>query len=310
MSWSYTETYASGSNGTIGKDGEESFQIRVQGDETDNADDPAAMMTWVLLQGIFGPVSQLGNIINRFSYERIAPMTWLVNGIYRNPAMDRQTGDAMFAFTTGGATQHITNSIQTVGAYTSGNGTPTNHKNAIGVTGSGQVTGVDIIVPQFAFETTHNLPIESVSGQYIAMLKNATGTVNSDSVTFSMDDMALSVQPGELLLMNARGKKRQFFGDWEITLSWSVSPNVTNVQIGDITVSRKNGWDYLWCEYAPTADTNANALAYTPRNVYVEQVYQYGPLGPVVPITMRPSGLNVPPWMQNSVNTNTGGALL
>ena len=86
--------------------------------------------------------------------------------------------DSRFAFETAGGSQHITQSIATIGSYSAASGQATpDFKGAIGVTSSG-VQGVDITVPVFNFTETHYKQSSLVTVEYQDKLFRLTGKVN------------------------------------------------------------------------------------------------------------------------------------
>jgi hypothetical protein len=180
-----------------------------------------------------------------------------------------QTDGNVFAFDTGGGTQHITQSLQTIGTHAPPGKTAPDFKGAIGVTAD-SVEGVDIAVPVYHFTETHYLPDVSVTQAYKATLFNLTGKVNNAAFR--------GFAAGECLFLGAAGAKRGS-GDWEITFRFAVSPNMTNLTVGDITGISKKGWEYLWVRYADAEDTAAKALVKRPIAAYVEKVYGYGDFG-------------------------------
>ena len=177
-----------------------------------------------------------------------------------------ETGDSSYQFDTGGGTQHITQSLQTVGRYAPSGKTAPDFQGAIGVTHD-NVEGVDITVPVYNFSETHYIASSLVTGAYKATLFYLTGKVNNAAFR--------GFAAGEVLFLGASGSKRGE-EDWEITFKFAASPNVTNLTIGEITGVSKKGWEYLWVRYADDEDTAAKVLVKKPIAVYVEQVYPYG----------------------------------
>jgi len=174
-----------------------------------------------------------------------------------------EVGESSFAFDTGGGTQHITQSLATVGSYAPAGKTAPDFKGAIGVTHD-NVEGVDITVPVYNFSETHYIPDAEVNkAAYFAL----TGKVNNAPFK--------GLAAGECLFLGASGSKRGE-DDWEITFRFAASPNRTNIQIGNITVASKKGWEYLWVRYADTEDAGSNTLVKQPVAVYVEKVYEEG----------------------------------
>ena len=177
-----------------------------------------------------------------------------------------ETGDSTFSFDTGGGTQHLTQSIQTVGRY-SNSGTPPDFKGAIGVTHD-SVEGVDITVPVFNFSETHYLPASQVTNSYKGKLFRLTGTVNNAAFR------GLAI--GECLFLGASGSQRGTGEDWEITFRFAGSQNKTGLTVGDITGIDKKGWEYLWVRYDDIDDDESKTIVKQPMAAYVEKVYEDG----------------------------------
>ena len=176
------------------------------------------------------------------------------------------TDESTFAFDTGGGTQHITQSKQTIAKYPAGSAP--DFKGAIGVTND-SVEGVDITVPVYHFSETHYLPDTTVTPAYRLTIFQLTGRVNVGAFK--------GFNAGEVLFLGASGARRGY-GDWEITFRFAASPNVNNLTIGDITGIDKKGWEYLWVRYADSEDQTAKALVKKPLAVYIERVYDDGDL--------------------------------
>ena len=84
-----------------------------------------------------------------------------------------------------------------------------------------------------------------------------------------------------MLFLGASGTKRskKASAPWEITFRFAVSPNQSGLEVGDVKVSRKYGWDYLWVRYADKAAENGKNVVKKPVAAYVEQVYPAGDFG-------------------------------
>jgi len=175
-----------------------------------------------------------------------------------------ETGDSSFSFDTGGGSQHITNSIQTVHSYPNP-GAPS-FDGAINVTDDG-VQGVDITVPVYNFSETHILSDATVTTGYKYTLFSLTGKTNNDSFK--------GFAPGECLFLGAAGSKRGE-GDWEVHFKFAASLNANDITIGSITGIVKKGWEYLWVRYKDKKDSATNIPVKVPASVYVEQVYKEG----------------------------------
>jgi len=274
------ETWSSGS-GSLGRSAGDVYSAIVTGTAADNADDPTTAVLFAIQY--FAVVSSAGNTLADFHRERIAPFAWLFTAVYESPTGEsRQTNDATFSFTTGGGTQHITHAIKTVQRYGILGGDPIpDPQGAIGATVD-SVDGVDIHVSTFDFKTTFYVPVSMMSNTYMSNLFSTSNHVNSDTVTFNIRGLQISFKPGELLFLNGDGSERKGFGDYEITLNWSAQPNKQNFMIGDIPVESKDGWDYLWVKYSPDVDSSGNFLIQKPIAVYIDQVYERGPLSILV----------------------------
>jgi len=180
-----------------------------------------------------------------------------------------EPGDSIFSFDTGGGTQHITQSKDTVSTHAASGTTAPDFQGAIGVTADG-VEGVDITVPVYQFSETHYFPNSAVTGAYKGALFSLTGKVNTG--TFR------GFAAGEVLFLGATGSKRGTGpdDDWEITFRFAASPNATGLSVGPINGISKKGWEYLWVRYADQEDTGSHAIVKRPVAAYVERVYDDG----------------------------------
>ena len=210
--------------------------------------------------------------------ERINDTTWKVKAIYEvnddgggdDDATDDDEDTTMFAFDTGGGTKHLNQSLKTDGKYP--NDAP-DFGGAIGVDNEGNVNGVDVTMPVLNFTETHTLNGSRVSTSYKKTLADLTGTVNKSGFR--------GFSAGEVLFLGASGTKRskKSSSPWEITYRFAVSPNQAGLQVGDIKVARKYGWDYLWVRYADKVAENGKNVVKKPVAAYVEMVYPEGDFG-------------------------------
>ena len=205
-----------------------------------------------------------GGLIRQTAHtERIAEDTW--EGTVRYGEAPT-AGDSSFSFDTGGGSQHLTQSLGTIGSYAAPGRTAPNFRGAIGVTPDA-VEGIDVTVPVYHFSETHVVPNAAVTGGYKAGLFFLTGRVNGASFK--------GFAAGEVLFLGASGSKRGA-DDWEISFKFAASPNATGLSVGDITGITKAGWDYLWVRYEDAEDPAAKALVKRPVAAYVERVYPWG----------------------------------
>jgi len=202
--------------------------------------------------------------------ERVNATTWRVIARFQKPSYTWPGGttpDSRFAFDTGGGTQHITQSLDTVGRY--GPKASNELKGAIGFDGK-NVQGVDIITPVFNFSETHYFNDNEITGAYKQTLFSLTGKVNNASFK--------GFSSGEVLFMGASGSRQ---GDdpsdlWEIIYRFAASPNRTGLTVGDVTEISKKGWEYMWVQYGTHKDDATRQVIKKPVAVYVEKVYYYG----------------------------------
>jgi hypothetical protein len=229
------------------------------------AADEAAVRTLALAQI---PTAYEGlNRTNITLDERLNATTWKVVATFEAPEPQQQENpESSFAFDTGGGTQHITQSIQTIGRY--GPAASTALGGAIGYDGQ-NVAGVDITIPVYQFSETHYIVPAAVTQSYKLTLMGLTGAVNSAAFR--------GFQAGEVLFMGASGTRRGTDTDdrWEITYKFAASPNRAGLTVGSITGIQKRGWDYLWVQYGDDVDPTAKVLIKKPIAVYVEQVYPF-----------------------------------
>ena len=211
------------------------------------------------------PVLYDGLVRQSTHIEPVGALLW--DGSVRYGQRKRpETGESSFSFDTGGGTQHITQSLQTLGSYAPSGKTPPNCQGAIGATGE-SVEGVDVTVPIYNFSETHYIAAEYVTQAYKAVLFTLTGRINAAPFR--------GFAAGEVLFLGASGSKRGE-EDWEITFRFAASPNVSGMTIGEITGINKRGWDYLWVRYEDAEDATAKALVKRPMAAYVERVYYDG----------------------------------
>lgn len=209
--------------------------------------------------------------------ERVNGDTWRVKAVYADDEDSSSSDDdggeeetSSFAFDTGGGTMHLNQSLKTVSKTP--NDAP-DFGGAIEVDNEGNVNGVDVTMPVLNFTETHVMNGGRVSTSYRKAVAALTGTVNSGSFR--------GFSAGEVLFLGAAGSKRskKTSAPWEITFRFAVSANRSSVKVGDLTVSSKRGWDYLWVRYADKVSENKKNVVKKPVAAYVEQVYPQGDFG-------------------------------
>lgn len=186
----------------------------------------------------------------------------------------KEDGDSTFTFETTGGTEHITVSRGTAVFNKAGAPPAPQFNHAIQVSQSGP-EGVDIIVPKFSFTMQKMFDLSVFTPAYLQKIREMTGTVNRFIVILeaTMTGLVLSFNPGELLFNGITDGKEKKDGLIMCSFSFSANDNLAeNLTIGDITVTEKAGWDYLWVLFDETISNNFKVR--TPRAAYVEQVYR------------------------------------
>lgn len=175
-----------------------------------------------------------------------------------------------YEFNIGSTTAHINQSLETVGRYAAGTGgVAPNYMGAIGVTKDG-IAGVDIIVPIFNFSETIERSATFVDTAKLRDWARLCGKINSSPFK--------GHERGEVLFMGCSGSRKA--GDaYRITFHFAVQENARNIEIGDINVTEKLGWDYLWISYQDTVDELEEFIIKIPQAAYVERVYRWGNFG-------------------------------
>ena len=194
--------------------------------------------------------------------EHICDALYMAEVSYKYPSNKDRIPDAagpVLGFSTSGGTQHINQSKGTTKFAASG--TAPDFKGAIGFDGQ-HVHGVDIGIGVYRFSEEWTLPAAAVTPSYRRTVKALTFTVNTG--TFRGFD------PGEVLFEGAEGRRVK--GDnYSVTFNFAVSRNATNIAVGDITVSAKTGWQYLWVFHKDAVDQGF--VVRQPAAAYVETVY-------------------------------------
>lgn len=198
---------------------------------------------------------------------------WLWEGVatYGDPEdEDSQekpdVGETVFSFDTTGATTKITQGVGPPNPYSPGQGIAPDFGGAIGVH-KDRVEGVDITIPKLNFTIRKVVPGGDLTLAYVKMLARITGTINENNY--------LGFKEGELLFMGATGQEAFTAGNPEVTFHFMASENLTDLQVGDITVTSKPGHDYLWVLYEDQEDDAAKKLVQKPLAAYVHPVYKF-----------------------------------
>lgn len=154
--------------------------------------------------------------------------------------------------------------------------------------GQYRIEGVQISPPPETFSIRYAAPNAVVSAAYLQELGRicSFAPVNATPVGLIVPGVVgiVTYAAGELMLVRATGSKRNN-DSWQFSFGFAASPNLTEIDVGGITVPAKLGHEYLWAYYGDTADNASGNLIKRPVAAYVEQVYhtsEFRALGIVV----------------------------
>lgn len=286
MAW-HKQPLVKTDSGTYGREIELTKRWFVWSDSgvADNANDPSAAMNWLLNPSggaapatLLFPDSPILCILSQIDFDPIADFKWEFTIKYAPPEKWRGSGDNAFNFNTSGGTAKITQALSHVATYAPGdNVTVTTLQDGALNRDSSGVNGIDVDTGEFSFQIT--IYRTSIPTSYVDLLESLTDTVNAiDFTTPGVDGLSKTFHAGSCRFKGATGAKR-VFSDWEITLNFVSSPNLTGITIGEgdnqISGIVKNGWDYLSVEYEDVDDATNHLLCAAPSLVYVDRVYPY-----------------------------------
>lgn len=226
------------------------------------ADEPAALTAMLAV----APSSDRG--LYRTGYNVVHEGAGVFSGRVDYGVYSNEPNQQTVTVEISGQNTHITHSRGTT-AYAPAGETAPDHKGAIGVGKDGkEIAGCDIIVPVMSLTVTRTVAPVSANAA-IAASKGLVGKINNASFTVS----SLTFGKHEVLYNGLRSSQR---GNevWDFSYSFLISLSETGLTIGDITVTTKDGWQYLWVDYGQTDDTAANAVVAKPIAAYVEDVYR------------------------------------
>jgi hypothetical protein len=181
------------------------------------------------------------------------------------PTKSAEVGAPKISFSTMGGTDRIYQSLQTLYQLPASGETARDWKGALGVK-DGEPEGCDVPCPSLTWTETHTLPKTWISQAYVWMLACLTGTVNLYGFR--------GFSPGEVLFMGAKGDEKDQ-DLYEIAFEFAAQPNVTNGQVGGVTVPFKRGWDKAFPIYMRREDQQNKTMVPRLIQVNVEQVLAY-----------------------------------
>lgn len=103
------------------------------------------------------------------------------------------------------------------------------------------VEGLDFETGVFSWTETHRIPVATLVSGYLAVVYGLFNRVNND--TFR------NFAHGEVRFLGASGSWHGTEASAPIQFKFQARPNETDIVIGDITVTAKQGQEYLWIDY-------------------------------------------------------------
>lgn len=217
------------------------------------------------------PTTYVGYFLNVISIRQKAYNAFDVTGSYKatkkpennDPASPGQDGEFTFEV----SVQNV-RALYALAKVSSGavkGATAPDNKGLVNVNAD-RVDGVDIPQPNYTFSETHYFSQAAISQAYKITLGGLVGTVNNG--TFR------GHPAGTLLSTGVSGSVRGT-DQWRLRFQWAMSPNVSNLSIGDLTGITKRGWDYLELHYRPKADDFNGLLVREPYAYTVHQMMRY-----------------------------------
>jgi len=209
------------------------------------------------------PLTYNGMQRSQIDIEPVGEDLWFGVVRYQLKLANPPVGTTVLSFETGGGTQHVTQSRQTIAKHAPPGKIAPDFKGAICVV-DGKPEGTDIHMPIFNLRVEGILPATTVTAAYIRTLFELTATTN--------DAPFCGYQAGELLLLGVSGSRRSD-EDWRLQFAFAGSPDTQNLAVGDIQGIAKKGWEYLWAYYEQAEDAAAKVITVKPMAAYVEQLY-------------------------------------
>jgi hypothetical protein len=184
--------------------------------------------------------------------------------------VNRQTGTYQIT-----VDQAVGNVHVTAGRRIAGFGPAANEVNSGGVFWNGEeVTGTEVPVAEDRITVMYRHPQSFLNAAYIRSVGTLRGYPNSD--------VFLGYQPGEVRYMG--GNFTETEAEASASYSFEISPNVTNLVVGGITITSKSGFDVISPVYEPTTDTNGAGVTHAVKKLkYIEIIRprEHKPYGPV-----------------------------
>jgi hypothetical protein len=215
------------------------------------------------------------------SGEWTATLTYTLSSASQTSAPTADTGDEVYSFDTGGATEHISYALDIIeGQAPTGQPVP-DTGGAIGYDGE-RVQGLDVTSRRHEMQVQFYVAQTNMTQAFQDKLYLLTGHVNSDAIEIptGAGTAVRSFGAGTVLFQGASGSVRGV-GDWEITARMAAVPNVAT-GAGQLVIGATNGvyvqftngvsgWDYVDVRW--TEATNTAGLIAVPAYAHILRVY-------------------------------------
>jgi len=211
--------------------------------------------------------AMIGNLhLQWLAAEDAGPSLYFVTAHYgiKKP---KSIGEISVSFDYSLETVHVTHARQHLGDYAPPGKQPINYQGAINVRRDANgitVEGVDMLVPVQRMQFRMRVSGAALTWEYIRDVLRKAPCQNSEEF--------YGFEPGEVRwdggsMVNTVAEEMIA----EVSFNFSIERNATNLQIGNITIPFKRGWDYVWVEYADTED--GGWLLKEPIGAHHERLY-------------------------------------
>jgi len=155
-------------------------------------------------------------------------------------------------------------------AYTGGGRVAPDFQRGVNISKDGVPQGVSVGQPTFSFQLTKYWPLEgpnAVTRPYQLLVRSIAGKYNNADF--------YGLPAGSVKFIGARGKP----GDqkWPITYRFEYNENESNIQVGDITVASKLGWQMIDIYMMTVSDTASKKKISVPHSAFVHTLPGAGP---------------------------------
>lgn len=195
--------------------------------------------------------------------------------------------EGLLSATFGGETTKVTQSISTVASYVPGGETATDFHGAINVRQDGEkieVEGTEQQVPTATFRLTRKYQLGAVGASKLATIASLAKKYNSSTLTISARGIpSMTFAAGTMFFDGAEVTEPNDQDWWTITYILVYQPNITDKEVGDITISSKLGWQYAWILYGKDKDAASKRLTSVPVQANVEEIYESADLNVLFP---------------------------